>query len=99
MNPPVGLSKQSGARTPVVITLNGERREFAGSLTVSELLADLKVRPEHVAVEVNRDLVTRARHAETRVNDGDVLEVVTLVGGGSEAAVEVAPEPEPLTIG
>jgi thiazole synthase len=46
-------------------------------------------------VEVNRSLVTRARHPETRLAKGDVLEVVTLVGGGAPDALDG----EPLTIG
>jgi thiazole synthase len=79
----------------VTITLNGERRELPGALTVGGLLRHLGVKPEHVAVEINRDLVTRARHEETRLAEGDVLEVVTLVGGGAPLDVE----PEPLTIG
>jgi thiazole synthase len=86
----------------VIITLNGERREFPEALTVADLLRQLGVRPEHVAVEVNRALVTRARHAETPVAPGDVLEVVTLVGGGAPAtatATATAGAIEPLAIG
>ncbi|MDB5352460.1 MAG: thiG [Planctomycetota bacterium] len=67
----------------MTIQLNGEARALPESMTVAELIAFLGLRPEHVAVEVNRDLVPRARHEEVRVGDGDVLEVVTLVGGGS----------------
>jgi thiazole synthase len=80
----------------VNIIINGEGREVPGPLTVAELLRILEVRPEHVAVEVNRALVPRARHAEARVSEGDVLEVVTLVGGGAPAPEE---GPEPLVIG
>jgi thiazole synthase len=81
-----------------MITLNGERREFPEALTVADLLRKLGLRPDHVAVEVNRELVTRSRHAETTVAPGDVLEVVTLVGGGAPATV-VEGASEPLTIG
>jgi thiazole synthase len=81
----------------VIITLNGERREVPGGLTVAGLLRHLGVRPEHVAVEVNRDLVTRARHDQTALTEGDVLEVVTLVGGGAHASAGI--DPEPLSIG
>ena len=80
----------------MTITLNGETRDVPEALTVADLLRHLGVRPEQVAVEVNRGLVPRARHAETAVEAGDVLEVVTLVGGGS-AVAEV--EAEPLVIG
>lgn len=81
----------------MIITLNGERREVPADLTVAGLLTHLDLRPEQVAVEVNRDLVTRKRHGETPIAEGDVLEVVTLVGGGSGAVAEI--EPEPFTIG
>jgi thiazole synthase len=82
------------ARGIVTITLNGETRALAEALSVSGLLGQLGVRPEHVAVEVNRVLVTRARHAETTLQSGDVVEVVTLVGGGSGQE-----EPTALKIG
>jgi len=79
------------------IMLNGQRREVPGPMTVAGLLGYLGLKAEHVAVEVNRDLVSRARHAETPLAAGDVLEIVTLVGGGSETApAEAIP---PLSIG
>jgi thiazole synthase len=87
----------------VHVTINGERRELAGPLTVAELLRHLAVKPEFVAVELNTDLVTRRRHAETALASGDVLEIVTLVGGGSPAASSDATadpfDVEPLKIG
>jgi thiazole synthase len=58
-------------------------------------LRHLGVKPEHVAVEVNRDLITRRRHDQTSIAEGDVLEVVTLVGGGAPVTVEA----DSLTIG
>lgn len=64
------------------IEVNGKRREIASGTTIAELLNDLAVKQPHVAVEVNLEVVPRARHAETTLQDGDRLEVVTLVGGG-----------------
>ncbi len=55
---------------PVTILLNGERRELPGPLTVAELLRRIELRPEQVAVEVNRDLVPRARHDQTDASGG-----------------------------
>jgi thiazole synthase len=76
----------------VTIILNGERRQMVGEMTVAALLGQLGVRPEHVAVERNGELIPRARHPELTINDGDVLEVVTLVGGGGAPAPDQAPE-------
>ena len=67
----------------MTITLNGEHRDVPDSITVAGLLVELGVKPEHVAVERNRELVPRTRHVEAMIEPGDVVEVVTLVGGGS----------------
>ena len=64
------------------IFVNDQPHEVPDKTTVAELLAQLAVEPRHVAVEVNLQLVPRARHAECCLADGDRLEVVTLVGGG-----------------
>ncbi len=73
------------------ITLNGEPRELAGPLTLAELLPQLGLKPEHVAVELNREMVPRSRHDRTVIAPEDELEVVTLVGGGSGTGCEIEP--------
>lgn len=64
------------------IIVNGSSRHVPAALTVAALLAELAVEPRYVAVEVNQELVPRARHRDWRLAEGDQLEVVTLVGGG-----------------
>ena len=66
----------------MLITLNGQPRQIAEATTIADLLAELGLSPATVAVEVNLDLVPRARHAEHVLAAGDTLEVVSLVGGG-----------------
>jgi thiazole synthase len=79
----------------ISITLNGEQRELAAAVSIAELVRQLGLNPKQVAVEINRELVARSRQAETNLAQGDVVEVVTLVGGGGGA-----PQPsEPLSIG
>lgn len=64
------------------IVCNGEPREVEPETTVADLLAALNVEPKQCAVEVNLELVPRAKHTERRLAAGDRLEIVTLVGGG-----------------
>jgi len=64
------------------IEVNGQPREVADGATVATLLEELSVALPQVAVELNLEVVPRARHAQTVLHDGDRLEVVTLVGGG-----------------
>jgi thiazole synthase len=65
------------------LTINGEDREFSSILTVASLVAQLGMKPDRVAVELNRDLVPRERWDQTPVSDNDKLEIVHFVGGGS----------------
>jgi sulfur carrier protein len=51
-------------------------------LSVADLLRHLGVRAERVAVERNGAVVKRARHLEEKIGEGDVVEIVTFVGGG-----------------
>jgi sulfur carrier protein len=66
----------------VKLTINGEVREVPDALTVRGLLEHLELTAGPVAVEVNRAIVPRAEHAAHPLKDGDVLELVHLVGGG-----------------
>lgn len=66
----------------VHVSVNGERRAIEAPATVADLLGALRLDPRRVAVERNRLLVRRAHFDRTALADGDVLEVVTLVGGG-----------------
>jgi thiamine biosynthesis protein ThiS len=75
------MSDASGA-PEIEIVLNGAVRRVAAGTSVAELLRAWTERPELVAVERNRLLVPRARHADVRLAAGDELEFVTLVGGG-----------------
>jgi len=66
----------------MTLTINGEDREFVSISTVSNLLVQLNMKPDRVAVELNRDLLARDRWAATQLQDGDTLEIVHFVGGG-----------------
>lgn len=67
----------------IIATVNGQARRLPPGCTVSHLLEILEVDPVRVAVERNLEVVPRARYHDTRVCDGDRIEVVTFVGGGA----------------
>ena len=77
------------------LTINGEPKELPDPLTVADLLARLGLDRRKVAVEVNEAVVPAVSHAEHRLAAGDRVEVVTLVGGGSDAP----PPDKPLVVG
>jgi len=76
------------------ITVNAESRSFPDPLTVAELIRSLGKDPSKLAVEVNRDVVPRAQHSSRSLQNGDAVEIVTLVGGGSGP-----PADKPLKVG
>jgi thiamine biosynthesis protein ThiS len=67
---------------PVVITLNGNRFELPGPITVSDLLRLLDIDARRVAVEHNLAILKRATFDDTLITEGDQVEVVNFVGGG-----------------
>jgi thiazole synthase len=66
------------------ITLNGEAFQLPNSMSVRDLLVFREVDPRRVAVEVNFEVVRRDEQPARMLREGDQVEVVTLVGGGSE---------------
>ena len=72
----------AAGRDNMRIFVNGQEKEVAEGLTVEGLLKALGVRREGTAVEVNREIVPKARYAETMLKAGDQVEIVTFVGGG-----------------
>ena len=66
----------------ITITLNGESKTFDDSLKVAELLNLLNLQGKRVALELNGAIVPKSQHADTLIQNGDVLELVVAVGGG-----------------
>jgi sulfur carrier protein len=67
------------------LRINGEERAFGDSttpFTLAALVELLGIKPDRVAVELNRDIVPRERWRDTKLKEGDRLEVVHFVGGG-----------------
>ena len=66
----------------LTVTVNGEPRALARGSSVADLLRELGLKPQQVAVERNKQIVRRPDHASTALADGDQIEVVTFFGGG-----------------
>jgi thiamine biosynthesis protein ThiS len=64
------------------ITVNGTDRRVPSPATLVDLLHHLSLDPRQVVVELNREIVRRARLAEVTLADGDSVELVHFVGGG-----------------
>jgi thiamine biosynthesis protein ThiS len=69
-------------KKPVRVQINGDTREFAGELNLRELVAELSLAPERVAIELNQNVVRRGEWVQTILRDGDRIEIVHFVGGG-----------------
>ena len=67
---------------PIRVTVNGAAREFSAPLTYSQFVDELALAGKRLAIEVNGEIVPRSRFAESRLSDGDRIEVVVAVGGG-----------------
>ncbi len=66
----------------VAITVNGEPMRLPAGASVADLLERLRVSTPRVAVERNREILPKKEYRGTTLSEGDVFEVVELVGGG-----------------
>ncbi len=64
------------------LTVNGETRDVQNVRTVSDLLEDMDLDPEKVAVEVDQNVVPGEAYDEQELSSGSEVEIVTFVGGG-----------------
>ena len=65
------------------LIINGEERTFEGVSNVAELIDKLGIKGDRVAVELNREIVSRAQWTESALKESDKLEIVHFVGGGA----------------
>ncbi|MGA9041147.1 MAG: sulfur carrier protein ThiS [Terriglobales bacterium] len=68
------------------LQINGEDRDFNAPLPLSSLIEQLGMKQDRVAVELNRNIVSRDQWPATQLAEGDRLEIVHFVGGGLTAA-------------
>lgn len=66
----------------IQICLNGESREIPQSLNLEQLLKQLNLNPRQVAVAKNWEVVVHSEMAQTRMSEGDEIEIFHAVGGG-----------------
>jgi sulfur carrier protein len=64
------------------VYVNGEEQVIRDDITVAELLGELNISLQYGAVAVNRRVVRKKDHGETRLRAGDRIEIVRPVGGG-----------------
>ena len=62
--------------------LNGESKEFKDNITVSELLEELKINPDKVVVEVDREIIDKNEYSIKKLSSASEVELIRFVGGG-----------------
>lgn len=69
------------------ILVNGERRDATLGTTVDDLLRELEIRSDRVAVEVNLEVLDRQEFARRGLQEGDRIEIISFIGGGWEELI------------
>ena len=68
------------------ITVSGETKDVADGITVTELMEQEKVEtPEYVSVSVSEEYISRGDFSSTKLKEGDTVEFLYFMGGGSAA--------------
>jgi thiamine biosynthesis protein ThiS len=67
------------------IQVNGQSRTANGGVTVADLLREMEIRPDRVAVEVNLEIVDRKEFDRRGLREGDRVEIISFIGGGASS--------------
>lgn len=67
----------------IKIHVNGEEQTCCSGATVADLLTGLDIKTERVAVELNLEILDRATFDQRSLKDGDRVEIMSFIGGGS----------------
>lgn len=65
------------------LLVNGEKREVSDGISLSQLIENLQLAPERIAIELNQSVVRRADWPKQKLKDSDRVEIVHFVGGGA----------------
>ena len=66
----------------MVLKINGEEKNIYSSINLAELLFELEIVSPHCAVALNQEVVPSSKLKQTKIYDGDNVEIVHAVGGG-----------------
>ena len=73
---------EDSVRRVMQIQVNGETRMTGDGATIADLLRELQVRPDRVAVELNLEILDRQEFDRRGLREGDRIEIISFIGGG-----------------
>ena len=65
-----------------MVTVNGKEQDVAGKI-LSEFLEEAQYKPVRIVVEINEEIIPKERYDYITLKDGDLVEVVSFMGGGT----------------
>ena len=66
----------------MIIKINGEDLEIDNQSTAATLITQLGYQNQRIALEVNEAIISKSKHVEFTLNEGDQVEIIKAVGGG-----------------
>ncbi|SFV79354.1 Sulfur carrier protein ThiS [hydrothermal vent metagenome] len=66
----------------MIIKVNGENLEIDNQSTAAALIVQLGYQDQRIALEVNEAIISKSKHVEFTLNEGDQVEIIKAVGGG-----------------
>ncbi len=64
------------------IVINGESKTVSEKLTIQQLIQELGIAQQKLALEVNQEIVPRSTFSEYVLQPGDIVEIIHAIGGG-----------------
>ena len=82
MNASETNASETNALEQITLQVNGETHRCSPQMLLPEFLEQLNFKLQLIAVEYNGEILHRQFWSQTKLQEGDRLEIVTIVGGG-----------------
>jgi len=66
----------------ITFSVNGDQHKVSSTITLADLLGELKLNGKRIAVELNHEIIPRSNFANTQLKQDDHIEIVHAIGGG-----------------
>lgn len=76
------FSHPNPERRRTMVKINGKEAANVCGMTVSQYLSANNYNPKHIVVELNEEILPKTEYDSTAIADGDVVEILSFMGGG-----------------
>ena len=78
------------SNSSIQVLVNGETKRINAAMSLQQLIGDLKLSQQRIAVELNHEIIPHSDYSSHQLQAGDKIEIVRAIGGGEADDLVIA---------